>query len=86
MASQSNRQYIGALSNRFNSIIHQIQERKVQPSSSSESLVERLRMFRQNTGPRRGGQTRLATFRVGLLLHPDMVSFHPQKGESRRAG
>ncbi|XP_051956837.1 E3 ubiquitin-protein ligase RNF126-like [Xyrauchen texanus] len=44
--------------------------------------VNRLRMFRQNTpirGPKRRGQTRLATFRVGLFLHPAMETFHPHK-------
>ncbi|XP_051991859.1 uncharacterized protein LOC127650453 [Xyrauchen texanus] len=44
-------------------------------------------MFRQSTpirGPRRRVQTRLATFRVGLLLHPDMDTFHPQKAEALR--
>ncbi|XP_030271699.1 uncharacterized protein LOC115581031 [Sparus aurata] len=85
--SSRGRDYITAMRNRFNGVIERIQNRQEQPSSS-ESLVERLRIFRENDapsrGPRRRGQTRLATFRVGLLLHPDMETFHPQKADALR--
>ncbi|XP_028441868.1 uncharacterized protein LOC114560584 isoform X2 [Perca flavescens] len=85
--SSRDRDYVSAMRDRFNSVIERIQNRQEQ-QSSSESLVERLRLFRENAassrGPRRRVQTRLATFRVGLLLHPDMETFHPQKGEALR--